>query len=307
MATATRSRKRAAEKRTDEDEKKRTKRNQLCNSTNTDFLGFCNLPEIDYYEALKLNFEQDSQQYDSDFALLVARKANVVTNQVRKYPNLTDLHHHNMVQNVLILIEHARSVLMDENKKKRYDVVVARKHQDILKIFDCLVDRLFQIENGLSSNLKEFVDELAVLRPNFDQVLIITNALENWLAEQPITKLRPTSMNRILIKSTVKDDHFTKESIRENFKLYGEIVNVYVCDVDTKTAIVEYRTQDAQIKAIKQNENSAHFIVTEYMLKKFFDSQLRNKLDSEMVKIKGWLNTIGNELANIQSRHVKSE
>lgn len=312
MATGTRRRKRdAANAELTGEIAKRVKHSKICSLQNNDFLGFCALREIDYYEALKLDFEHrhDAAQDDTEFALLVARKANVVTNQVRRYPSVTDTHHHNAVHDVLILIRRARAVLMDAAKRRRYDDVVHQKNENVLKIYDTYVNQFGQINADLEAALARFQGNLSAVSSEFSGVAL-ANALENWLAAQPVAVSRPTSMNRVLVTWTPfeAEQGFTKEQVRQvvfdAFKVYGEIVNVYVCDIDNSTAIVEYALQRSQREAIERSQSrQVRFTVTEYLFKKYFNAQLRARFRDEMGKIDGQLHEMQLQLAQLRARH----
>nr|UIX56226.1 Baculovirus J domain protein [Hyphantria cunea nucleopolyhedrovirus]UIX56371.1 Baculovirus J domain protein [Hyphantria cunea nucleopolyhedrovirus] len=317
MAAFTRSRKRGAvisAEEEDEDITKRVKPNKLCTPKLSNFLGYCSLEEISYYETLKLDFETANTMSDTTkFALLVARKANVVTNQVRKYPSVTDMHYYNVVSEVLILIQHARSVLMDENKKRRYDYITSQKNTNVLKIYDTFIDNFQQIKNDLANAIKEFETDVSALSSSAI-FATFTEALENWLAAQPVLTLRPTSMNRVLITWVpfLEEQNFdkaqTKQLIINNFSGYGEIVDVYVCDIDTNTAIVEYKTQEAQRKAIKENKShQKRFTVTEYLLKNFYNSQLQAKLRDQIINMENRLSNFYQQLTNITNTQLPYE
>ncbi|BBU37581.1 DnaJ domain protein [Choristoneura diversana nucleopolyhedrovirus] len=314
IATSTRSRKRGAEP--DTVVSNRAKQNKICSSRNNDFLGFCSLQEIDYYFALKLDFEQhrhEAAQNNADFALLVAKKTNVVARQVRKYSKLTAAHHNNAVHDVLILIQHARTVLMDKNKQRRYDNIIFHKNAKVLKIFDTLINQLDQVNDDLPTALTVFENSVQFFNAGIENVITSTlsEALENWLAAQPVVMKKPTSTNRVLITwiSLLTEQNFDKQQKKEliikEFSIYGEIVNVYVCDIDNNTAIVEYKTPEAQRQAIDQNQSQeVRFTVTEYMLTKFYNSRLRAKLRDEMNIISGRLSDMQQHLMLLQSRYA---
>ncbi|AUR45122.1 baculovirus j domain protein [Spilosoma obliqua nucleopolyhedrosis virus] len=322
MAAFTRSRKRGAVKSVEEEEEeidfvKRVKQqNRLCSFKVSNFLGYCSLEEINYYETLKLDFETKSTMLDNTkFALLVARMANVVTNQVRKYPSVTDMHFNNAVRDVLILIQHARSVLMDENKKRRYNNIAFHKNE-MLQNCDAFINNFIQLKTNLTNAIEVFEIDLSALSNSLNIAVsaTLTEGLENWLAAQPVLTLRPTSMNRILITwvSLLDEQNFnktqTKQLIIDNFIGYGEIVDVYVCDIDTNTAIVEYKTQQGQRKAIEDNKShQKRFTVTEYILKNFYNSQLHAKLRDQIINIESRLNNFYQQLPNITNKQLSYE
>ncbi|AGR56988.1 DnaJ domain protein [Choristoneura occidentalis alphabaculovirus] len=292
----------------------RVKQNR-CSLQNNDFLGLCSLQEIDYYCALKLNFEQGQEavQNDADFALLVARQTNVVVKQVRKYSKLTDVHHNNKVHNVLILLQHARTVLMDKNKKRRYDSIIFHKNAKVLKICDTLMNQLNKINADLLTALTIFKNSMALFDISNVITRTLSEALENWLAAQPVVMERPSSTNRVLITwiphlgEKTFDKQQKKDLILNNFLIYGEIKNVYVCDIDENknTAIVEYKTQEAQGQAIEQSRSrDVRFTVTEYMLTKFYNSSLRAELLKDMDNLNKRLSDTQQQLMQLKSRYA---
>lgn len=319
MAEATRSRKRGAQlnRRDDDDDNsgddfnKRIKQNSL---RDEDFLGFCQLEEIDYYKALKINNDEKilAKQNEIEFALLVARKANVVVNQVRKYNNLEEIHHKNVVHDVLILIQHARSVLMNNVKRQQYDNIVNNKNEYVSKICDVFIYQLDQVNNDLKAALILLKTDLDTIKVNFPHSITVALAevMENWLAAQPIVIQRPTSMNRVFVTWTPfpNEQNFTKEQTKQlifdTFKNYGEIVNVYVCDVDINMAVVEYKTQQAQQRAIEQNKSpKIRFTVTEYIFKNFYTAQFRAKLRDDINKIDKDIKDMQKNIINLQTRY----
>ena len=309
MAANTRATKRRA---TEESEfSARLKQNKTCNLSDDEFLGYCRLEEIDYYEALKLNFEPESP-LDEKFVLLVIRMANVVTKQIRKYRYLIDIHHNNLVHNVLIIIEHARNVLTHQNKKSRYDKIVAAKNTNVLKICDTYMRRLEQTDKELTEAKINFVNQLKTLNLPLAKAGLssaVSEQLQKWLQLQPVVSKRPTTMNRILVKWTLfpnqlnYNKHQIEQELRDYFKKFGTIVNVYVCDIETSSAIIEYATLEAQIKAIKESQSTeVHYSVTEYMLTEFYNSQLRAKLRDKVMSIESRLHELQHNLQSIQTR-----
>ncbi|ALR71644.1 hypothetical protein AGNV_110 [Anticarsia gemmatalis multiple nucleopolyhedrovirus] len=309
MASNTRAAKRRA---TEESEfSARLKQNKTCNLSDEEFLGYCRLEEIDYYETLKLNFES-APSFDENFVLLVIRMANVVTKQIRKYRNLTDTHHNNLVHNVLIIIEHARNVLTHQNKKERYDKIVAAKNTNVLKLCETYMKRLKQTDKELSEAKNNFVNQLKAFNLPLAKTKLssaVSEQLQKWLQLQPVVAKRPTTMNRILVKWNLfpnqlnYNKHEIEQELRNYFKNYGSIVNVYVCDIETSSAIIEYATMKAQRRAIKENESSKiHYTVTEYMLTEFYNSQLRAKLRDKLNSIELQLNDLQLNLQSIQTR-----
>ncbi|QDL57054.1 BJDP [Dione juno nucleopolyhedrovirus] len=315
MAAATRSRKRGADKPNDDKDGKmgkRAKQNRVCSLRDNDFLGLCSLSEINYYEALKLDFDSPRSETGGEFALLVAKRANFVTAQVRAYSKVTDLHHNNAVHDVLILIDRARSVIMDDRKRQRYDRILFHKNENVLKICDTFIGQFKQTHTDLTTVLAAFESQLAAFVDKPQNVLshALTETLENWLAIQPVLPARSTSTNRVLITWVPFPDEqaFTREQteqlIVENFKIFGDIVNVHVYDIDANTAIVEYKTQAAQREAIERNKsNQVRFSVSEYMLKKFYNSQLRAKMRDNINKIDNQLVEMRQHLTGMQLRY----
>ncbi|QBC76078.1 DNA-J domain protein [Neophasia sp. alphabaculovirus] len=309
MAGNTRATKRRA---TEESEfSARLKQNKTCNLSDDEFLGYCRLEEIDYYDALKLNSESETP-FDEKFVLLVIRMANVVTKQIRKYRNLTDTHHNNLVHNVLIMIEHARNVLTHQNKKTRYDEIVAAKNTNVLKICDTYMRRLEQTDQELTEAKNNFVIQLKTYNLPLAKAGLssaVSEQLQKWLQLQPIVAKRPTTMNRILVKWVLfpnqldYNKHQIEQELRNYFKKFGTIVNVYVCDIETSSAIIEFATMEAQRKAIKESQSpDIHYIVTEYMLTEFYNSQLRAKLRDKINSIESQLNDLQLNLQSIQTR-----
>lgn len=318
MATSTRSRKRTAEPATEV--VKRAKQNKLCSLQNNDFLGFCSLREINYYETLKLDFERnfEAPQNDADFALLVARKANFVANQVRRYPSVTDAHHNNAVHDVLILIRHARAVLMDKDKRRRYDDIVAHKNSNVLKICDTFISQLDQINVDLSAALVAFKTALSALSGGAanDITSALVEALENWLAAQPVVMRRPSSMNRVLItwppllEEQVYTKFQTEQLVRQELLASAaikseDIVNVFVCDINA--VVVEFKTQEQQLAAMKIDEiKSNRFTVKPYILKNFYTAQLSRRLSDEMNAIDSRAQNIREQLKTVRARYSQS-
>ncbi|AJD09259.1 hypothetical protein [Condylorrhiza vestigialis mutiple nucleopolyhedrovirus] len=309
MAANTRATKRRA---TEESEfSARFKQNKTCNLSDDEFLGYCRLKEIDYYDALKLNLESEAP-FDEQFVLLVIRMANVVTKQIRKYRYLTDTHHNNLVHDVLITIEHARNVLTHQNKKSRYDEIVAAKNTNVLKICDTYMKRLKQINKELTEAKINFVNQLKAFNLPLAKAGLssaVSEQLQKWLQLQPVVVKRPTTMNRILVKWTLfpnqlnYNKHQIEQELRDYFKKFGTIVDVYVCDIETSSAIIEYATLEAQIKAIKESQSpDVHYIVTEYMLTEFYNSQLRAKLRDKVISIESRLHELQLNLQSIQTK-----
>ncbi|AAK85610.1 hypothetical protein [Epiphyas postvittana nucleopolyhedrovirus] len=291
------------------------KHNKLCDSIHDDFLGFCNLDEIDYYEALKLEFNPN-QVVDEQFVLDVIRLTNVVTKQVRKYRNLNEQHHNNYVYNVLIMINHARSVLTDQSKKERYDKIVVEKNTNVMKLCDNYIMQLKQVGQELTEAKQKFVQELKSFNlPQFRKMLneSLDERLQKWLSSQMVTIERPTTMNRVLVKWVLFEEevNYNKQQVeqmlRNYFEQFGNIVNVYVCDLETGRAIVEFATLIAQRKAIEQSRlPNVRFTVTEYMLTEFYNSQMRAKLRDKMNSIGSQLNDLQQQLADAQAQLNRS-
>ncbi|AGR57135.1 DnaJ domain protein [Choristoneura rosaceana nucleopolyhedrovirus] len=291
-------------------DKKRTKGVLL----GPDFLGTCSLREINYYEALQFEFKEKQEMTHADFVLLVVKNTNIVVQQVRKYPKVTDMHVNNVVNDVLILIKHARSVLMNENKKRRYDKIIIKKNSQELKYFDSLMFRLDSTCDDLSSALQEFKNKLqSFTTPTLNPTLknLLMEALEEWLVAQRVKIKRPTSANRVLITWPPFDEelNFNKEQIKEliyeNFKVYGDIVNVYICDINRYTAIVEYAKLEGQQKAINENKSSqVRYTVTEYMLTKYYNTHVRKRLHENMKKISDDIKLMRDRLTGLAMQYI---
>ncbi|AFY62900.1 hypothetical protein [Philosamia cynthia ricini nucleopolyhedrovirus virus] len=177
------------------------KQNRLCDAnTTSDILGFCQLEEIDYYEALKLSFN-DQTTSDTDFALDVFRKANVVAKQVRKYRKLTDMHYDNSVRDVLMLIDRARAVLADPARRRRYDAVVAHKNANVQIIFDRLLSRLEQVKKELEAATQDYAAVAAPAAAKPPRAAAAAQQLARGLTAQPVQPpKRSSTLNRVLVR-----------------------------------------------------------------------------------------------------------
>jgi hypothetical protein len=315
MAANTRTVTRAVKRRaTDEIEFDiRFKQNKTCNLSDDEFLGFCRLDEINYYEALKLNFDPKTP-FNENFVLLVIRMANVVTKQIRKYRNLTDIHHQNLVHNVLIMIEHARTVLTHKNKKDIYDKILTSKITNVIKICDTYMKRLQQVNKELTEAKVNLINQIKTFEsPSSKMALVSTvkEQLQKWLQSKPVVKKRSTTMNRILVKWALfpnqlnYNKHHIEQELREYFEQFGTIVNVYVCDIETSSAIIEYTTINAQQKAIKESKSrDVHYNVTEYILTDFYNSQLRAKLRDKFNSMNSQLDNLESDLNSLQTKYT---
>ncbi|AVA31183.1 djbp [Oxyplax ochracea nucleopolyhedrovirus] len=270
--------------------KKRIYEKYFCNTSDENFLGKCNLKQIDYYESLNLDFK-NCKNFTNNFVLKINKKVNEVVKQIRKYSNVNEIHINNPVYEVLTLIKNARYTLSNELTKNKYDKILEKKYEFKKKMFASYqMDDIFIIQDKLQNTLVFVTDKLNtfVVQNFFPN---IHNFLEEYIEQESKTFIvtRPTSMNRIQVEWTLFENEKTMtrseigDMIKSYFSKFGNIVLVYVCPLIKNKVIIEYDTLEAVKEALKiNNDPLVRYKVKEFLLIKYYNSNLLKNIEEKI-------------------------
>lgn len=294
-----------------------------CHSDIDDFLGYCKLDEISYYECLKIKFKTD-QKIDTQFILKIYKNINLIIKQIRSYNTIEEKHYFNTVQDILLLIECARYTLTNIKLKKKYDNIIEKKNITKSNTFDHLLENLLTIKNQFEQEFNKLQENiinftLTQININFSQIYniqiisqqfipkLINEILEQKIKQKTIKIIkRPTTMNRLQINWPIPlpgEENMTEEEIKEyiikpNFLKFGEIKFIYVCPVDKTCTIIEYVNSESVQKAINEinNDRTNRFTVREYSVAHYFNRTLFNTIETKILYLQEDISRLKNNL-----------
>lgn len=304
-----------------------SKKKKQCHFENPLHLGFCNLNEISYYDCLKLKFDPD-KRFSIDFIKSVNIAVNKTLVEVRPL-KLNENLFQNKVSDIIALIENARFVLTNSNRKTKYDIIIKEKLNDKLNVIDDFIPQTIETGNLLQSKIKEFrnfiirfptkfsdaFDESKINDPdiilmrNIDvRVKILFLETLNKNSKKRQIKQRSSTMNRIQIDWPLFDTevNMSREDIAENvikreFEKFGEIKSVFICPMEKNRAIVEYFNVDSVRKALSENESkNTRYTVKEFLVSSYYSPTLMLTMENKINDLSKKIENVNSSLLNKQ-------
>ncbi|AOT85558.1 djbp [Cyclophragma undans nucleopolyhedrovirus] len=199
----------------------------------------------------------------------------------------------------MVIIGHARSTLIDLNRKKKYDHILNYKllAEKANFIVESNGGELMAAVATLKQNLEEFFNSQSIDDAQIATFKNVANEMHialNSYVELNKSKIvrRPATLNRIDVKWTLTTNQkeWTREEIKNHikdfFEQYGEIIRVFVFPDQKNHVIVHYASFKGVESALSVNNyTTVPYTVTELTLLDFNKNQLINLIEANYKKL----------------------